>query len=183
MGTFGVDLRISNKFEHQLILGRSTVADSNFALARPVQSSKAAAFPLIDIRECWHSASASEFCAAHQTVIGYSRRHNNLLRIGGAYFSIFVVKNLEIRPEISDRTLSMRHQLYTQPHEFFNKIEGLPSSILLFHGFVVLIVFESKKMFFASYEGKGFDVVIYFFPHSFGVDSELEEATIFETDE
>ena len=70
--TFRIIFGISDQSEHKLILGGSAATNSHFALARSVETGIGVVFELVDVCEGWHSASASEFGASDQAIIGYS---------------------------------------------------------------------------------------------------------------
>ena len=70
--TFRIIFGISDQSEHKLILGGSAATNSHFALARSVETGIGVVFELVDVGEGGHSASASEFAASDQTIIGYS---------------------------------------------------------------------------------------------------------------
>ena len=90
--TLWISLGIADESEHELILRRSAVADSYFALTGTIDAHKLiAVIQFIEIGECGHPASASELRAPYQAIIGYAGRNDDLFWVGGADLAVSIV--------------------------------------------------------------------------------------------
>lgn len=163
--TFWIEFRITYESKHHLVLWRSTVADSYFALAGPIETCKRVILPLVEISEGGHATSASEFGASDKAVVGHPRRYNDLFWVGGTYFAVFVINYLEIRPKLLNMIFSMRHKLNSEPHKFLDRVISLPSPVGVFDLLVMLIMLKCKKVPLDLNKRKHLNVFVNLLPH------------------
>ena len=176
-------MRIADISQHEFVIRRPAVADSDLALARAVEAGIGIAFVVMEEGEGRHAGSASEFGAPHQTVVRDAGRHDNLLGVSGAYFAVAVVQNLEVGPILSSRVLGMRHKLNLHAIELPDKIVNPPANGRVLQLAIGLEMPKCEEVAFESQKGKLLNAVVDLPPHGLGIDDEFEYAAVFETDE
>ena len=136
---------------------------------------------LIKISQCRHPTSASKLRASHKTIVSNSGRHNDLLRIGWADFSISIIQYLIIGEIFIDWVFSVRHKIDSHSLEIIHKIIALPTSVTLLHLPICLKVPKCEKLFFYPYKCKFFNVIIYLLPHHLCIYPKFKQPSVLET--
>lgn len=77
----------------------------------------------------------------------------------------------------------MGHEFHSESHKLLDNVVCLPSSVGLLDLSVVFIVLECEKVLFGLDEGEHLDVLVDLLPYGFGVDLELEQASVLESDQ